>query len=305
MPHLSLNDGGRLFYEVQGTGPPLLLVSGLSGLASFWSPQMGPLAERFQVVVHDHRGTGASSQPRGATSIARMADDVLRLMDHLGLERASLIGHSTGGAIGQTLALDQPERIERLVLSGSWCAADDYFRRHFALRSEILKTMGPESYVRAGTLFLTPPAWQAQYPAVLAEEERRALEGFSAPEIVLARIAAILRFDRRDDLGRLLPPTLVIGARDDAVVPPHLSEDLARRIPGAKTVFLPFGGHFFRQPSIVTDWYCTVSIMEDGGYLQTRPQSYPLCGQDKPLDERVGYRMIPDPAGLWQRCMES
>ncbi len=245
MPLLPLSDGDGLYYEVQGTGPPLLLVSGLSGLASFWSAHMGPFAERFRVVVHDHRGIGSSSRTTGGSSIARMADDVLRLMDHLGLERASLIGHSTGGAIGQCLALDHPERIERLVLSGSWCAADDYFRRLFALRSEILKTMGPEGFVRAGTLFRYPPAWQAQNAAVLAEEERRALDGFPTREIVLARIAAILRFDRRDDLGRMVPPTLVIGAQDDLVVPPYLCEDLARRIPGAKTVILPTGGHFF------------------------------------------------------------
>ncbi len=245
MPYATLRDGGGLYYEVHGTGPPLVLISGLSGLASFWSPHLAALTERYQVVVHDHRGTGSSSRPTDGTSIAQMADDVLRLMDHLGLERASLIGHSTGGAIGQTLALDHPERIERLVLSGSWCAADDYFRRLFALRSEILKTVGPESYVRAGALFLYPPAWQAQNPAALAEEERRILDRFPAREIVLARIAAILRFDRREDLGRVRSPTLVIGARDDLVVPPYLCEDLGRRIPGAKTVILPTGGHFF------------------------------------------------------------
>ncbi len=245
MPYVPLRHGDRLYYEVHGTGAPLLLVSGLTGLASFWSPHVGPLAERFRVVVHDHRGAGSSSRPRGGYSIAQMAGDVLRLMDHLELERASLIGHSTGGAIGQTLALDHSERIERLVLSGTWCAADDYFRRFFALRSEILETMGPESYVRSAALFLYPPAWQAQNAAQLAEEARRVLDRFPAREIVLDRIAAILRFDRREDLGRLESPTLVIGARDDVVVPPYLCEDLGRLIPGAKTVILPYGGHFF------------------------------------------------------------
>ena len=245
MPFAPLHDGDRLYYEVHGTGPPLLLVSGLSGLASFWSPHIGPLAERFRAVVHDHRGAGSSSRPRTGYSIAQMADDVLRLMDHLGLERASLIGHSTGGLIGQTLALDHPERIKRLVLSATWCAADDYLRRFFTLRSEILKTMGPESYVRAAALFLYPPAWQARNAAELAEEEGRVLDRFPALEIILSRIAAILRFDRREDLDRMRSPTLVIGARDDVVVPPYLSEDLGRRIPGAKTVFLPYGGHFF------------------------------------------------------------
>ena len=251
MPFVPLRDGDRLFYEVHGAGPPLLLVSGLSGLASFWSPNIGPLADQYQVIVHDHRGAGSSSRPRSGYSIAQMADDVLQLMDHLGLARATLIGHSTGGAIGQTLALDHPERIERLVLGATWCAADSYFRRLFAMRSDILNAEGPRSYVRASALLLYPPAWQAQNAAVLAEEEERALDRFPAPEVVLARIAAILRFDRRQDLGRVLSPTLVIGARDDVVVPPYLSEDLARRIPGAKTVILRNGGHFF--PRVVAE----------------------------------------------------
>lgn len=261
MPYVPLRDGDRLGYEVHGAGPPLLLVSGLSGLASFWSPHIGPLAELFQVVVHDHRGAGSSSQRRIGYSVAQMADDVLQLMDHLGLERASLIGHSTGGAIGQTLALDHPERIERLVLSATWCAADGYFRRLFDMRSEILKAAGPESYVRASPLFLYPPAWQAQNAARLAEEERQTLENFPAREVVLARIAAILRFDRREDLGRISSPTLVIGARDDVVVPPYLSEDLGQRIPGARIVMLPYGGHFF--PRVVAEEFrqCVLSFL--------------------------------------------
>lgn len=246
MPLLTLNDGGQLYYEMEGAGPPLLLVPGLGGLASFWQPHVGPLAERFTVVLHDHRGTGRSSIQRIEHSVGQMADDLLQLMDHLGLDRAHVMGHSTGGAIGQTLALDHPSRLDRLVLSGTWAGADAYFQRLFDVRADILRRLGPAAYLRASELFLMPTFWHGHEtePEVTDAEAARRIPD---PKVVLRRIAAIQRFDRRSDVHRITAPTLVIGARDDAVTPPHLSEELGRLIPGAITIILPRGGHFFPQ----------------------------------------------------------
>ena len=128
MPLLTLSGGAQLYYEAHGSGPPLFLVSGLSGVASFWSQNLDAFARYFSVIVHDHRGVGQSSPSRIAYSVDQMADDVLHLVDGLGYERVNLIGHSTGGAIGQILAIDRPDRIDRLVLSGTWTNPDPYFR---------------------------------------------------------------------------------------------------------------------------------------------------------------------------------
>ena len=73
MAILTLKDGGRLYYETHGAGPPLLLVPGLGGLGAFWQPHIVPLAGRFMVVVHDHRGTGQSSLERIDFSVEQMA----------------------------------------------------------------------------------------------------------------------------------------------------------------------------------------------------------------------------------------
>lgn len=245
MPDLTLTDGESLHYDVQGDGPPLLLVSGLNGVGSFWAPHVAALSERFKVVLHDHRGTGRSSPSRIDYAVEQMADDVVQLMDHLAIERADLIGHSTGGAIGQTIALDRPDRLNRLVLSATWTVADAYFRRLFAVRSAILKAMGAEAYVRSNALFMNPPDWLRDHAPEVEKQEAQAIAGFPDPEIMLSRIAAILRFDRREALGQIKAPTLVIGAEDDLVTPGYYSEALGRLIPGAKTVMLPRGGHFF------------------------------------------------------------
>lgn len=244
MTHLALSDGGRLHYEVVGSGPPLLLVPGLGGRAEFWQPIVPALAERFTVVLHDHRGTGRSSIERIEYSIAQMSDDVIALLDHLGFARAHLVGHSTGGAIGQTLAIDRPERIAKLVLSATWAATDPYFRHLFALRADILRHAGKAMYLRAGALMLNPPWWLRDHPELAEVSEEAADNQIPDADVVLARIAAILRHDRLADLHRITAPTLVIGARDDIVTPGYFSEELGREIGGAQLVMLPDGGHF-------------------------------------------------------------
>ncbi len=245
MATVTLRDGDHLHYEVQGKGPPLLLVAGLGGVGAFWSGHVPALSEHFQVVLHDHRGTGQSSPSKIEYTVEQMADDLLQLMDHLDIRQAHLIGHSTGGAIGQTLALDQPERIGRLVLSATWTKADEYFKRLFAVRGEILSAGGVEAYVRSHPLFMFPSSYVRDRFSSILSGEKSAIESFPNPEIMLSRIRGILKFDRKDELGSIKSPTLIIGARDDVTTPAYFSEDLGRLIPNAETVILETGGHFF------------------------------------------------------------
>ncbi len=155
MPHVSIGDAD-LHYEDAGEGPPLLLVAGLGGKGSFWASQVPALSARFRVVTHDHRGTGASSRSAIVYSAAQMADDLIRLMDALRIDRAHLCGHSTGGAVGQHVALRYPDRLGRLVLSGSWCGPDALFVETFRLRRQVLITCGPQAYYLLGTLLAAP-----------------------------------------------------------------------------------------------------------------------------------------------------
>ena len=107
MSYVTLADGGSLFYEVHGRGEPVVLISGLNGLASFWRQQIDALAQRYQVLVFDHRGMGSSSPwPESRViSVAQLRDDLLGLLDALSIPSAHIVGHSLGGAIAQTLSL--------------------------------------------------------------------------------------------------------------------------------------------------------------------------------------------------------
>lgn len=247
MPQLNLDDGATLHYETHGAGPAVLLVPGLGGVATFWERHVPALSRHFTVVLHDHRGCGRSTGSATPYSVARMADEVRQLMDGLGIDRAHLVGHSTGGAIGQVLALDHPGRVDRLVLSATWTAADAYFRRLFDTRAEALRLLGAGFYGRLGNLVLYPPRWLAANADGLERAQRASVIPPTPDETILARIAAILDFDRTGDLSRLRHRTLVMAARDDAVTPAYFSEALAQAIPDARLVLLPGGGHFYNH----------------------------------------------------------
>src|ERR671935_2594287 len=158
MPTVSIGDAD-IYYEEKGEGPALMLVPGLAGTGAFFISQVPEFSRDFRTIVHDHRGAGRSSFSRIRYSVEQMADDTLRLMDALGVDAAHFVGHSTGGAIGQVIAIDHPDRLRSLVLSATWAGPDPFFRRLFASRREVLVTCGVESYLKASVLMLAPPWW--------------------------------------------------------------------------------------------------------------------------------------------------
>jgi aminoacrylate hydrolase len=245
MPLFKLRDGAELHYEVHGSGPVLFLVAGLGGDARWWGDNIPGLARQFTVVVHDHRGTARSTLSKITYSVAQMADDALQLMDGLGYDKVHWCGHSTGGAMGQVLAIEQPGRIDRLVLSATWAKTDAFFRRLFEVRALMLKGLGPAAYLKSSALALNSPSWVRDHDADLVAAEAKALETIPIPEIVLSRIAAIVAHDRRAELQKVTARTLAICARDDTVTPLYFTEELVRLIPGARAYVLPDGGHAY------------------------------------------------------------
>lgn len=242
MPKANLGDV-EIYYESHGEGEPLLLVPGLGGVGVYWKPNLPALSAKYRVIIHDHRGTGQSTHSKIKYSVDQMTDDVVRLMDQLKIESAHLVGHSTGGAIGQTLAIKSPGRLKSLVLFATWDKADFFFRHLFSVRRDLLTKVGKEAYVKGATLFLYPPWWIKANEKMIAEREGLTVQNFPPVEVVASRIDAIVAFDCSAGVGRIKTPTLVLCAKDDAITPAYFSEDLAKKIPGAKLQILPDGGH--------------------------------------------------------------
>lgn len=239
--------------ELTGQGPDLLLVAGLGGRGAFWANQVQAFARHFRVITHDHRGCGNSSPGKAIWGAEQMAEDLVALMDALEIAKAHLVGHSTGGAIGQHIALRWPERLDRLVLSCSWAGPDAYFEQLFRSRREILINCGPLAYHTMGTYLAHPGAYlQAQMKDARSFMEAR-MAAWPGLEVELSRLAAVAAHDLRSRVPQIGHQTLCIGAADDQITPSGFTEELARLIQGAELHLLARGGHFC--PVVETEAY--------------------------------------------------
>ncbi|MFN2643652.1 MAG: alpha/beta fold hydrolase [Burkholderiales bacterium] len=207
----------------------VLFITGLGGKASFWSRQVAAFKERFNCITYD---LGARN------TVEALAQDALALLDARGVERAHIVGHSTGGAIAQVIASEHPERVERLVLSGTWSSPTAPFAALFKLRQRVLAELGPQPAAVLGALFAWPNEWLEEHP------EQLELFDATDAQALLARMEAILAYDGHARLARIRAPTLVVCAEDDHLVPIAHSRRLAAGIAGAKLQLLPCGGHF-------------------------------------------------------------
>src|SRR6476619_5356309 len=120
MPVAQLTTGIDLYYEVQGEGEPLVLIPATGFSGDVWLPDQVPtLSKSLQVIIFDQRGCGRSSHVEGVYTIDQMGDDTVALLDHLGIQSAHVLGHSMGGRIGISMALDHPRRVRSLILAAS------------------------------------------------------------------------------------------------------------------------------------------------------------------------------------------
>jgi aminoacrylate hydrolase len=237
-----------LHYEILGKSeaekPTIVLSAGLGGAGAFWKPQIAALSENFQVLLYDHRGTGANTCTLPSPySISAMADDVLEILDKAGLSKCHFMGHALGGLVGLDLALRAPERLASLILVNAWGKVDSHTKRCFAARTALLNHIGAEAYVRAQPIFLYPAAWLSQNEAAIAQEEAHGIAHFQGQDTLMKRLGALLAFDVSERLADIHVPTLVAAARDDVLVPYLASEKLAAGIPGAQLWITAEGGH--------------------------------------------------------------
>lgn len=261
---IRLSDGAQIAASVGGSGRDLLLVSGLGGTAAFWEPIAPLLHPHFRVIRFDQRGLGASARGTGAVTIARLAGDTLAVLEHFESREALLLGHSTGGAIVQELALRDASRAAGLILSATWGRPSRYMQELFRARLGLLATH-PREYAAFGAFLGYTPDWlDANWPSYAALLDAAPTEA-AKQAVVAERIAALLAFDRSAEISRIKLPTLIQGAEDDLIVPAFLQRELAGLMPGARLDMLACGGHFFpltRSTQVVKallDWqreYC-------------------------------------------------
>lgn len=236
--YLTTRDNTRIAYRLDGpTERPLLVLSNSIGTdLHMWDGQTAALSEHFRVLRYDARGHGASSVPAGPYSLARLGEDVIELLDSLGVQRAHFLGLSLGGFVGQWLALNAPQRIERLVLANTsaWLGPRGQWD------ARIAEVLAAEDMRGAAATFLAnwfPSAWLASqrpevepFRATLLASNRHGLAG---------SFAAVQETDLRAALRDVRLPVLVIAGQFDTVTAASHSELIAQAIPGARLLTLP------------------------------------------------------------------
>jgi 3-oxoadipate enol-lactonase len=238
-------------YSLHGPAdaPVVVLSSSLGATRAMWDPQVPGLAERHRVVTYDTRGHGGSPAPDGPYSLDDLTDDLVALLDRLGVERASVVGLSLGGMTGMRLAAREPGRVDRLALMCTSAKVDPegFLDRAAQARAGGTAPLAPTVVGR----WLTP-AHAAAHPELVAELE--AMVAAADDEGYAACCEAIAALDLRADLPRIAAPTLVVSGADDPATPPEHQRLIAEGIPGAQLLTVSPGAHLanLEQPERVT-----------------------------------------------------
>lgn len=241
----------ELYYEIQGDGEPLVLISGLGYSLWQWHRMVPFLREHFQVITFDNRGIGRSEKPPGPYKAQMLAADTVDLLDALGIEKAIIMGHSMGGFIAQAIALDFPQRVEKLVL----CSTNFGGPHHVPVTPEAMKVLtdtvsDPLTRFKNGLVVSTAPGWEEDNPEMLREWMAWRVANPIEPESYQAQLAIGLRLLAAEaafenQLHHLNIPTLILFGAHDKVVPPENAPLLAQKIADSKVVIFPEAGHFF------------------------------------------------------------
>ncbi|HEX4903885.1 MAG TPA: alpha/beta fold hydrolase [Acidimicrobiales bacterium] len=239
--HLDVN-GTRLHVSEEGSGHAVLFLHGMGCDGTDWQPQVDAFAARYRCITIDHRGHGRSDREVGeGYSIAGFAADALGVLDHLGVDRAHVVGLSMGGMIAQQLAVTEPDRVCTLSLL-------DTFARPGAM-GEGMGAMADQ--VEAGGLDALAAGFQAMvFAAATIGSKPDLLERFDAqfrgntPACLAWDMRAIAALDVYDELGSITAPTVVLCGAEDNLTPMAQAEELAAAIPGATLEIVPDAGHF-------------------------------------------------------------
>jgi len=258
MPKAKVN-GININYRVQGNGEPLVLIMGYSGDRNGWIFQTPVFKKHYRVITFDNRGIGKTDKPWGAYSTKMMADDTIGLMDHLSIKKAHILGISMGGMIAQALAINYPERINKLVL-GCTLPGTTGTNEMSGPAPDWLKSFGRgEDYteddvrsipIRKMTDTMSSLAFNRLLFRMIFIPMMKIITRLNGDTGLIGQFEANLSHNTFDNLSKIKVPTLVINGTKDRLIKPSSSEVIAKLIPNAKLVQIDGGSHnFFMEMS--------------------------------------------------------
>lgn len=246
-----MTNGTALHHRIDGPdgAPVLVLGPSLGTDLHLFDAQVAALAGRYRIVRYDLPGHGDSPTPNGPYTMPGLADDVVTLLDRLGIDRAHHAGVSIGGAIGQQLALDHPERVLSLtaIASAARFADPDSWPQ----RAATVRENGTEAMVasRPGTWFVHSFAGTGEAERLLSMLRATTAEGYAGC------CEAIGTFDVRDRLASIDVPVLAIAGAEDPATPPDMVRVIADGVPDGRFEIVADSAHLLNaeKPQQLTD----------------------------------------------------
>jgi 3-oxoadipate enol-lactonase len=217
----------------------LVLANSLGTTQELWEQQIAHFAERFRVLTYDHPGHGASALPEPPCTVEAFADELLRLLDRLDIDRVSVCGVSLGAMVAMALALEAPTRVERLVLActsaylgppGPWSE-----------RAALVRSDGVEAVAETVVGRWFTPAFAQEEPETVARF--RTMLAAIRPEGYARCCEAVGAWDGRGRISAITAPALVVAGADDPATPVVHAELIAAEIPGARLHILERAAH--------------------------------------------------------------
>lgn len=244
-------NGIAIAYDRRGQGPSLVMIAGVGYGGWVFHQQLPALASHFDVLTFDNRGVGDSDKPDEPYSIDLFARDTLGLMDALEIDRAHVLGVSQGGMTALQMALNAPDRVDRLVLCATTHGGPHIVYPDMEVIQFLAQRSGPpeERFQKGFQLSFSEDFLDSEPPALSRIRER--LLTNPQPDYAYQRQAmAPMDFNAEPRLDEIEHPALVISGSADRVVPCENSERLAEKLPNAQLEILDGAGHlcFIEQP---------------------------------------------------------
>ena len=254
---IDTGDGGRLHVVERGSGPPIVLLHGVTLSAVTWHYQLVDLADRFRVIAVDHRGHGSSEAGADGYAPARLAEDVADALVALDVRDAVVVGHSMGGMVAMQLAVDRPDLMAERVRGLALLSTTPNPGAKVPGWATLVKVTGPLATRGMRATSRLPGGFFASSDLAYAltrvgfgrealpthVELNRLMLAAHSPVVLSELWEGLVGFDIRARLGEVTVPTLIITGTRDNLTPPHHAREMARRIPGARLELMRDGGH--------------------------------------------------------------
>lgn len=248
-------NGVDLFYKLDGTGEPIVLIPGLGCTHAYFGQMVPELSPHYQVISLDLRGVGQSEKPSQEYSMELWADDIAALLDHLDIPRAHILGSSLGGCVALAFADRHLARTKSLLLAATFSEIDKLLELNYRVRIALIEEMGMNELV--SKFAITALFGRSFFETEQGQDVARATIDMimqNDPVMYCEHLRAVLRFGRcepgqenepiyTDRLSRMDIPALVVCGSEDVLTVSKFSRIMTERLPNAELVVQEGSGH--------------------------------------------------------------